>query len=298
MPVIRTPDERFQNLPDFPYPPRYVEVNGLRLHYVEAGAGDPILCLHGEPTWSFLYRKMIPTLAGHGRVIAPDFVGFGRSDKLTEIGEYSYRLHYELLAGFIAALDLRRITLVCQDWGGILGLPAATQMPERFARLVIMNTGLPAGDRPIGPGFMQWRAFAERIGRDLEPGRLVELSLAHGPLPPAVAAAYDAPFPDASYRAGVAAFPLLVPLTPDDPGAAEIAAARDALRSWTKPALVMFSDRDPVTAGGDRFFRQLIPSAAEQPAITITDAGHFLQEEKGEEVAAHIAAFLERTAAA
>ena len=154
MPVIRTPEERFQHLPDFPYPPRYVEVNGLRLHYVEVGAGDPILCLHGEPTWSFLYRKMIPTLARHGRVIAPDFIGFGRSDKLTEIGEYSYRLHYEMLAGFIAALDLRRITLVCQDWGGILGLPAATHMPERFDRLVIMNTGLPAGDRPIGPGFM------------------------------------------------------------------------------------------------------------------------------------------------
>jgi len=295
MPLIRTPDERFADLPGWPYAPQYVEVNGARIHYVEAGTGDPILCLHGEPTWSYLYRKMLPALSTVGRAMAMDMVGFGRSDKFSEMEEYSFQMHHDMIAGFITALDLRNITLVCQDWGGILGLPIATEMPERFARLVIMNTGLTGGDHPMTEGFMRWRAFAERTGRAIEPGQLIEISGVSGPLPPEVKAAYDAPFPDESYRAGVAAFPLLIPLKPDDPGAAESRAAREKLRQWHKPALVMFSDSDPVTNGVDRFFRQLIPSAAQQPEITIQNAGHFLQEEQGEIIADHITAFIQRT---
>jgi haloalkane dehalogenase len=295
MPIIRTPDERFANLSGWPYEPHYIEINGLRIHYVEAGSGDPILCLHGEPTWSYLYRKMIPSLSQVGRVIAVDFVGFGRSDKLTEIGEYSYQMHHDVVAGCINQLELRNITLVCQDWGGLLGLPVATEMPERFARLVIMNTGLPTGDGPISEGFMQWRAFAERMGVELVAGQIIAISTLSRNLPEAVQAAYDAPFPDASYRAGVAAFPLLVPIKPDDPGAAEIRAARQALESWDKPVLVMFSDNDPVTRGGDKFFCRLIPTANQQPEIVIQNAGHFLQEEKGEEIAGHIVNFLIRS---
>ena len=295
MPLIRTPDERFENLPGWPYASRYVEVNGARIHYVDEGAGETILCLHGEPTWSYLYRKMIPLLAARHRVVTMDFVGFGRSDKYTEIKEYSYRMHHDTLVGFIEALDLRDITLVCQDWGGIIGLPVATEMPERFARLVIMNTGLPGGDMPLGEGFMHWRAFAERVGRDMPVGLVIARSAVSVEITPEIQAAYEAPFPDGRYKAGVAAFPLLVPLKEKDPGAAAIRQARQALMRWEKPALVMFSDSDPVTGGADKLFRKLIPSAGKQPEIVIKDAGHFLQEEKGEEIAGHILAFMERT---
>lgn len=298
MDFLRTPDDRFANLPDFPYEPHYVDINGGRMHYVDVGAGDEvILCLHGEPTWSFLYRNMIAPLSQQQRVIAPDMFGFGRSDKPTEIDDHSFTFHYQSLVQFIKQLDLRRITLVCQDWGGILGLPLAAEHSDRFARLVIMNTGLPTGERPPSEGFQQWLAFAKSTGRDLEPGQLIGLSSVNKP-DDAILAAYDAPFPDASYRAGVAAMPLIVPTTSDAPGATEIKQAREKLRSWQKPALVMFSDSDPVTAGGDKFFRKLIPTASEQPEITIAGAGHFLQEEKGDDLAQHIQDFIQRTPSA
>ncbi len=299
MPIIRTPDERFTDLPDFAYDPRYVEIDELRVHYVDVGQpdkgrSDVILCLHGEPTWSFLHRKMIPPLSADHRVVAMDFVGFGRSDKLTEREEYSFQMHYDTLAGFVRALGLEAITLVVQDWGGLLGLTLAAKMPERIARLVIMNTGLPTGDGPIGDAFLQWRRFVEMTS-DLPIGRIIRMGLVHGDeVPPEVIAAYEAPFPDFTYKSGAAAWPLLVPIHPNDPGAAEMRQARTALSQWKKPALVMFSDGDPITRGGDRFFRALIPSAKDQPEIVIKDAGHFLQEEKGEEIAQHILDFIAR----
>lgn len=289
---MRTPEERFQDLPDFPFEPQYVEVNGLRMHYVDEGAGDPILCLHGEPSWAYLYRKMIPTLAQIGRVIAPDLIGFGRSDKLLNKDDYSVAFHARQIRGLIEQLDLRSITLVCQDWGGLLGLPLVADLPERFARVVVMNTFIPTGEEPPSEGFLRWRGFAAKQ-TDLDVGFILQSGCV-SQLAPEVIAAYNAPYPDASYKAGAHQFPLLVPITPDNPASDWMRKARVFFSTWTKPALVMFSDSDPVTRGGDRFFRQLIPSASNEPEITITQAGHFLQEDKGEEIAEHIKQFIGR----
>lgn len=295
MPVIRTPEERFSHLPDFPYEPHYLEINGLRVHYVDEGSGDPVVCLHGEPTWSFLYRKMIPLLASEQRVLAPDFVGFGRSDKYTDAGEYTYEMHRDTLLKFTEALDLNRITVVVQDWGGLIGLRVAGMIPERFRRLVIMNTGLPTGDENIPEAFLNWRNFVERTP-DLPIGMIVQGATMQGQnIHKDVVAAYEAPFPDASYKTGARAWPLMVPIKPDDPASAELRLARQGMAKWDKPALIMFSDNDPITKGGDLFFRALIPTAKDQPEIVIRDAGHFLQEDKGEEIAQHIVEFIARS---
>ncbi len=293
MKALRTPDERFANLPGFPYQPHYVEVGGgLRMHYIDEGQGDVILCLHGEPSWCYLYRKMVPPLAAGHRVVAVDLIGFGRSDKPVGRESYTYALHHDAIVSLVKQLDLKRITLVCQDWGGLLGLPIATEMPDRFARLVIMNTGLPVSGKPLSPAFMAWKAFATRSG-DLNVGQVLQNATVSD-LPSEVVAAYDAPFPDPTYKGGALEFPNLVPISEDAEALPHMRKAAESLKSWNKPALVMFSDKDPVTAGGEKFFRALIPTAKDEPEITIHDAGHFLQEDKGEEIAGQIVEFMKR----
>lgn len=294
MAIIRTPEEHFNNLPDFPFEPNYVEINGTRVHYLDEGNGDVILCLHGEPTWSYLYRHMIPTLSKEFRVLAPDFIGFGRSDKYTEHEEYSFEMHMDTLKAFIDALSLENITLVVQDWGGLIGLGVVADLPERFARLVIMNTGLPTGETKPTEGFLNWRKYVENTP-DLPIGQLIRRSLAPGnQLANDVIAAYDAPFPSSEYKVGAQVWPLLVPIELGDPGASQMRKAKEVLTTWTKPAFVAFSDSDPITRGGDRFFRKIIPTAVKEEEITIEQAGHFLQEEKGHEIAEHILAFAKR----
>ena len=298
MRVMRTPEERFENLPGYNFDPHYLQVGDTRMHYVDEGEGeDLILCLHGEPTWCYLYRKMIPPLARRYRVLAPDMIGFGRSDKYSEAEAYSFHMHYDKLLSFIAQLDLHNITLICQDWGGLLGLTIAANHADRFARLVILNTFLPTGEEALSPAFMQWRAFSQKIGKRMQVGRLISQTINSYELSAEIIAAYDAPFPDDSYKTGAAIFPSLVPISPEMPGAAEMKAARETLSKWQKPAQVMFSDGDPILGGAANFFRRLIPGAAEQPEIVIRGAGHFLQEEKGEAIAAEALAFMERAGA-
>lgn len=283
--VFRTPDERFAGLPGYGFEPHYAEVGGLRMHYVDEGEGDPIVCCHGEPSWAYLYRKMLPPLveAGH-QVICPDLVGFGRSDKPTDRGWYSYDRHTEQVSGLLAGLDLDKATVVVQDWGGPIGLRWAVENADRVSRLVVMNTGLFTGR--VSKGFMAWRDFAER-NPDLPVGFVVQ-GATSTELPDDVVAAYEAPFPTPESKAGAAQFPLLVPTEEGAPGAAEMLAVIDELRGWDKPALVAFSDQDPVfpypRAGEE--FTAMIPGAGEQ--VRIEGGAHFLQEDRGDVIAAAV----------
>jgi haloalkane dehalogenase len=289
MDVFRTPDERFADLPGYPYEPNYVEVDGLRLHHIDEGSGPAVLCFHGEPSWSYLYRHMLDRLVGGGhRVVCPDLVGFGRSDKPTDQAWYTYERHVETVTAHLDQIELDEVTVVVQDWGGPIGLRWAVQHADQVGRLVILNTGLFTGR--VSKGFMAWREFAERTP-DLPIGMIIQGATTTD-LPPEVVAAYEAPFPNADSKAGAQRFPLLVPLGPDDPGVPEMQETRAALTGWDKPALVAFSDTDPVfpfpKAGAQ--FTEMIPTAGEQ--VRIEGAAHFLQEDRGREIAdAMLAAF-------
>jgi haloalkane dehalogenase len=289
--VFRTPDERFEGLPGYDFPAEYAEVEGLRLHYLDEGSkdGSPIVCFHGEPTWAYLYRKMITPLASAGyRVICPDYAGFGRSDKPTDRRWYSYDRHVRLMAALLDELDVSGATVVVQDWGGPIGLRWAVEHPDRVARLVILNTGIFTGR--VSRGFLAWRAFAEK-NPDLPVGFVLQ-GATKTELTPDVLAAYEAPFPTVESKAGAAQFPLIVPTEEDAPGAEEMRAVADALSRWEKPALIAFSDSDPVfphPKSGEVFVER-IPGA--RPQVTIPDAAHFLQEDKGEQIAKEILVFL------
>ena len=293
MKVLRTPDSQFKNLPDFPFSPNYTEVDGLRMHYVDEGPkdGELVLMLHGEPDWSYLYRKMIPVVANAGyRVIAPDLIGFGRSDKPSAFEDYSYQSHIDWMTGFLTALDLQDITLVCQDWGGLLGLRLAAENTDRFKRIAAANTFLPTGDFPMPDSFKQWQEYSQTVPV-LEVGKIVSKGCVNR-LSDEVIAAYDAPFPDESYKAAARIFPKLVPTTPNDPASDANRAAWKVLMQWSKPFLTSFSDSDPISKGGEQLLQKMIPGTKGQKHEIITGAGHFLQEDKGEEWAEKIVAFI------
>ncbi len=284
--VLRTPDECFAHLPGFPFIPNYVDIDdealgALRVHYLDEGPehGAVILCLHGEPTWCFLYRKMIPLFADAGfRVVAPDLIGFGKSDKPARRADYSYARHVEWMQRFIEALDLRGMTLIGQDWGGLIGLRLATAMDDRFSAISLSNTGLPTGDQKMSDAFLRWQAFSQNDA-EFDIGQIVNL-FGHDELSEAEVEAYRAPFPTDEFKAGARQFPLLVPTRPDDPAADDNRKAWTALTRWDKPFLLAFSDSDPVTGGGDRPFLKLVPGTQGQPHLTL-HGRHFIQEEDG-----------------
>lgn len=302
MRVLRTPDERFADLPDFPYEPRYADVpdgsgGALRMAYVEAGPADGpvLLCLHGEPSWSFLYRHVIEVAAAAGlRVIAPDLVGFGRSDKPAEIDDHSYARHLDWTGSLVFdVLGLHDITLVGQDWGGLIGLRLLTARPDRFARAVAANTGLPTGDFPMPETWLRFRESV-RTAAEFDVARSLQ-SGCTSTLPDDVRAAYSAPFPDESYKAGPRAMPGLVPADPDDPQAQPNRDAWEVLKTWDRPFLVAFSDRDPITGPMAPLLRQLVPGAHGLEHPVIEGAGHFLQEDAGERLGREIVSFVQAT---
>ena len=295
MDFFRTPDERFEGLPDFPWEPRYRDWDGLRLAHIDEGDGRPVVLFHGEPTWSFLYRKIIAVLLSKGyRCVAPDLPGFGRSDKPTEVGWYTFDRHTQAAASLVEELDLQDAVFVVQDWGGPVGLRVGTlEQPERVSRFVAMDTGLFTGRQNMSDGWFAFRNFVERVD-DLPVGMLVERGCVTD-VPGEVVAAYDAPFPTPESKAGARAFPLILPLKPDDPGADAGQRTAEALRADERPALLMWADSDPALPLDPvgRTVQTLFPTAEE--LTVIHDAGHFLQEDQGEEIGALIADWLANT---
>jgi len=298
MEFLRTPDERFANLPDYPFAPHYVQVDdteggSLLMHYLDEGPADApvVLMLHGEPSWSYLYRKMIPIVTAAGyRVIAPDLIGFGKSDKPTVRTDYTYQRHVDWVRSLLVQLGLKDMTLVCQDWGGLIGLRLVGEHPELFARVVAANTMLPTGDHHPGEAFLKWQAFSQKtpvfgVG-------FIVMGGCATPMAPEVIAAYDAPFPDESYKEGARQFPLLVPVSPDDPAAPANRKAWETLMKFDKPFLCAFSDKDPITAKAAPVLQKLIPGCAGQPHTTIENGGHFLQEDQGEKLAEVVVNFM------
>jgi haloalkane dehalogenase len=302
MEILRTADERFAGLPGFDFEPNYVEVRSrddrpVRMHYLDEGPrdGEVVLMLHGEPSWSYLYRKMIPVLAAAGkRCLVPDLIGFGRSDKPADRNDYTYARHVDWTASAVFdAIGLDGITLVCQDWGGLIGLRLLAMQPGRFARAVAANTFLPTGDRDPGAAFVAWQKYSQET-ETLPVGRIVKGGCTTD-LDQAVVAAYDAPFPDETYKEGARQFPALVPTRPDDPASAANRAAWEVLSSWERPLLTAFGDSDPITAGADRLLQSAIPGAAGQAHRTIAGGGHFIQEDRGEELAGAVVEFMATT---
>ena len=300
MEALRTPDERFAGLQGYAFAANYLMVDDseggqLRVHYLDEGpkSGEIVLLMHGEPSWSYLYRKMIPVLVEAGyRVIAPDLVGFGRSDKPSQRSDYTYQRHVDWMReALIDQLDLQQVTLVCQDWGGLIGLRLVAEHAECFARVVAANTMLPTGDHDPGEAFNNWKKFSQEVpefpcGGIIKGATTTELDAA-------VIAAYDAPYPDESYKEGARQFPTLVPVTPDNPAADANRAAWGVLSQWSKPFLTAFSDSDPITAGGDKLMQKLIPGTKGQNHTTIVNGGHFLQEDQGEILAQVVAEFIQ-----
>ncbi|MFX0186217.1 MAG: haloalkane dehalogenase [Candidatus Hodarchaeota archaeon] len=293
MKLLRTPDERFEDLPDFSYEPNYIEVDNIRIHYVDEGPKDRdvILLMHGEPAWSFLYRNMIPLLVKAGyRTVAPDLVGFGRSDKPTEKSDHTYRKHVEWMTKWVKLLDLQNITLFCQNWGSLIGLRVAIENQERFNRILLSNGGLPTGAQSMPEAFLRWREFSRTatrfdIKRIIQGGTITELSKD-------ILRGYDAPFPDDTYKAGARIMPSLVPISKDDPEFEANTSAWEKFRQWEKPFLTAFSDKDRITAGGYIPWQKLVPGARGQNHTTIKNAGHFVQEDKGPELAEVIIEFI------
>lgn len=302
MQALRTPDERFSNLPGYNFAPHYLSVDDteggeLRVHYLDEGPRDaaPVLLMHGEPSWCYLYRKMIPLLvaAGH-RVVTLDLIGFGRSDKPSERSDYTYARHVLWMQSALSQLALANITLVCQDWGGLIGLRLLAAEPEKFARTVIANTGLPTGELAPTEAFLAWQKFSQEVPQ-FPVGKIISGAVTCK-LPDEVIAAYDAPFPDESYKAGARQFPVLVPTSVNDPAHADNVQAWEVLKQFKKPVLTAFSDSDPVTGGGEKPFQRLIPGAQGQAHTTIKNGGHFLQEDQGEALAGVVIDFIAATA--
>lgn len=290
MEKLRTPDQRFNALPDYPFAPHYAELKeGLRLHYVDEGPREarPVLMMHGEPSWSFLYRHMIPPVSSAGfRAIAPDLIGFGKSDKPMQTKDYSYTAHVAWMLEWFDSLDLSGVVLFCQDWGGLIGLRLVAARPDRFAAVIAGNTMLPTGEHTPPDAFLAWQQFSQTVP-EFPTGKILQGATVRN-LSDAEVAAYDAPYPDESYKAGARIFPALVPTSPDQDGAPDNRVAWKVLSAWDKPFVTSFSDQDPVTKGGDAVFQKLVAGTKGQPHRVIKDGGHFLQEDKPDELAALI----------